>query len=73
MVDWKLYIDSPQKRALHSCYGSRDEDDGYGDGVGNGYGWSDGDGCGEGYDEGDGYGFCYGWVNDSDGVSSNRW
>jgi hypothetical protein len=40
MVDWKLYIDSPQKRALYVCRGSLIEDDG--DGAGVGFGYSDG-------------------------------
>ena len=33
MVDWKLYIDSPQKRVLDLCGGSLDDGGGYGDGV----------------------------------------
>ena len=45
MVDWKLYIDSPQKRTLHSCGGSLTE----GDGAGYGYGYGSGYGYGYGY------------------------
>ena len=71
MVDWKLYIDSPQKRALHACWGSLTEGDGWGaggsednysdgwaQGRGDGYnyGWGDGDGCGWGYGFGGGNG-----------------
>ena len=48
MVDWKLYIDSPQERALKLCHGSLTERDG----VGFGYGVP----CGDGF----GYGNCYG-------------
>ena len=60
MVDWKLYIDSPQKRALHSCGGSLDEGSGYG-GGGMGGGGLDrcggaGWGCGYGDIDGDGVG-----------------
>ena len=45
MVDWKFYIDSPQKRALHSCYGSLTEGDGWSYGHGYGNSWGDGMGC----------------------------
>ena len=57
MVDWKLYIDSPQKRALEFCHGSLISGSGWGCGAdygwsncnGRGYGWgyghSDGDSC----------------------------
>ena len=78
---WKLYIDSPQKRALHSCCGSLTEGDGWGpgdcygdlwgDGYGDGYGEGDGKGAvGESYvgDRGDGYG----WGN-GDGGRANGW
>ena len=64
MVDWKLYIDSPQKRALDLCGGSLTEGDGYTDGDGRGgYKGSvrgEGEGCGYGYSNG------LGW-------SSNKW
>ena len=43
MVDWKLYIDSPQQRALDLCRGSLTKGSGYG-----GYGYSDGAGGGRG-------------------------
>ena len=58
MVDWKLYIDSPQKRALDSCYGSLTKDNGWGHGYGtiSGYGWGSGDCYGDGYGWGNGYG-----------------
>ena len=39
MVDWKFYIDSPQKRALDLCGGNFEDGDGYGDGDGDG--WSE--------------------------------
>ena len=76
MVDWKFYIDSPQKRVLHLCSGSLDEDDG--DGDGKGYGKGCGGGWGDGWSGncvggGVGGGQGYGWVNDSDGVSSSKW
>ena len=77
MVDWKLYIDSPQKRALDLCFGSLTEGDGYGDGDGDGYG-----DCG-GYDDWrsglvqrvDGAGCGYGWYGyyHGDGGSENEW
>ena len=55
MVDWKLYIDSHQKRALDLCGGSLDRDSGRGDG----YGYSSYDlAMGSGW--GDGWGYCYG-------------
>ena len=77
MVDWKLYIDSPQKRALHLCGGSFDEGKGWGDGWGDGWGgdgWS-GDGYGDWNDvvgDGMGYGYSYGY-NDGDGRSADKW
>ena len=83
-MSWKLYIDSPQQRALDLCGGSLTE----GGGLRGGYGWGgtgdgwgygngrgdgvdndcDGWGVGEGYSEGNDYG----WV-DGDGRSANRW
>ena len=57
MVDWKLYIDSHQKRALDLCGGSLDDGGGWGYGGG-------GSRCGDGY--GNGYGGGY-------GRSSNKW
>ena len=57
---WKLYIDSPQKRALHSCGGSLTE------GGGCGYGW------GNGVGEGCGGGVGYAW-GDGDGWSVEKW
>ena len=53
MVDWKLYIDSPQERALKLCYGSLTE------GNGNGYGNDTGKGYFNGY--GTGWGGGGGW------------
>jgi hypothetical protein len=49
MVDWKIYIDSVQKRALALCEGSLDEGDGFGIGLSYGParcagGWGDGAG-----------------------------
>ena len=51
MVDWKIYIDSVQKRALALCEGSLDEGGGFGCGNGlragyglAGTGWGDGAG-----------------------------
>ena len=87
MVDWKLYIDSPQERALGFFYGSLTENDGYGDG----WGWIDGDGKGinspycheadTNIGHGDGYGNDYGngWGNgwngwsNGDGRSETEW
>ena len=71
MVDWKLYIDSPQQRALDFCGGSLTEGDG-GDHLGSGYGaWINGGGWGLGFGygadngggDGDGYrdGYGDGW------------
>jgi hypothetical protein len=46
MVNWKFYIDTPQKRALHLCCGSFDRGDG-------GASWMiSGDGDGDGNDHG---------------------
>ena len=56
MVDWKLYIDSPQKRALDSCRGFLTEDDGFGGGLGYGYGYDAGWGDGGGRRPADGDG-----------------
>ena len=88
MVDWKICIDSPQKRVIDFCKGSITGGDGYGDGDGeNKYGWVDGSGrgCGYGSDEGssldfgyrgsirgDGEGCGYGYSNGR-GWSSNKW
>jgi hypothetical protein len=75
VVDWKLYIDSPQKRVLDLCGGSLDDGGGWGYGGGNGYGG----GYGDGYGDGDGNGDRYSWRNgsggfgDGDGRSSNKW
>jgi len=85
-VNWKLYVDSPEKRALDLCRGSMDEGDGRGspyswgpsdDGWGNGdAGYSYGTGCGNGYGyglgNGNGYGWGAGFVN-GDGYSSTEW
>ena len=70
MVDWKICIDSPQKRALDLCGGSLTGGDGYGDGGGYSYG----DGSGLGYDagRGDGHGDGHGWAN-GDGWSPTVW
>lgn len=44
MVDWKICIDSPQKRALDLCFGSLTEGDGFSAGVfTGGYGCLNGD------------------------------
>jgi len=43
MVDWKLYIDSPQERALYFCLGSLTKGDGTGASI---YGYDCGDGMG---------------------------
>ena len=62
MVDWKLYIDSRQKKILHLCGGSLDRDGGRGGGYGYGSdvlsAWlvGDGDGDGRGYLYGNGIG-----------------
>ena len=63
MVDWKIYIDSPQQRALDLCRGSLAEDDGYGTNSGWGYSYTAGDGRGNGYGDavGDGYGYANGF------------
>jgi len=79
-VNWKLYIDSREKRALDLCGGSMDEDDGYG--FGRSYGNVIGEGDGDGYSWGYGrFGGCGGggWGNwdgdefDGDGFSSTEW
>ena len=75
MVDWKLYIDSPQKRVLDSCGGSLTEDDGEGAGEEEGYyndvhGWGWGDGWG--FADGDGHGDGHGW-GDGNGGSATKW
>ena len=83
MVDWKLYIDSPQKRALELCSGSMDEGNGwgyvgvdvvkgdgtgYGDGYGNFYGGGRGAGCSDRSNDGIGHG----WFN-GDGGGATKW
>ena len=74
MVDWKLYIDSPQKRALDLCEGSLDVGNGWGDGADWGDRWGDGRGSGYrdsfGISNGDGWG---GPDGRRDGGSSNKW
>ena len=49
MVDWKIYIDSPQQRAIKLCHGSLTEGEGLGDGWGSDFGAGYGDGYGYGY------------------------
>ena len=61
---WKLYIDSPQKRALDFCGGSLAT--GKGCGYGNGC-VDDGGGHGSGDGGGDGA------IDDGDGVSPPEW
>jgi hypothetical protein len=60
-MNWKLYIDSPEKRALDLCVGSMEEGNGYGygrvNGRGDGYGRGNGRGDGDGYDYGRGCGY----------------
>ena len=80
-MSWKIYVDSPQKRALDSCYGSFAKGDGGGCGVD--YAAEFGDGYGVGYLSGagagvtiNGDGFGYGHDNFAlrgDGRSSNKW
>ena len=56
MVNWKLYIDSPQQRALDACYGSLTKGSGWGcgrGGHGRGFRGDLGDPWGDGW--GDGY------------------
>ena len=69
MVSWKLYIDSPQQRALDFCRGSLAAGDGYGSGPLWEAAWqgacADGDGLGYGYSLG------YGW-GDGSGKSYGR-
>ena len=87
MVDWKLCIDSPQKRALDLYGGSLTEGSGYvngwagrvprrrpADGWGDGYGYGDsaGDDDGEGWGDGFGDGDGYGNCY-GDGWSSDEW
>ena len=78
MVDWKFYIDSPQKRALYACRGSLTEGDGNGDGYDNilvGYGGYDGNGkgAGWGYADGGGSGGSRdGWGDRSGGYDSGN-
>ena len=67
MVDWKLYIDSHQKRALDLCGGSLTE----GDGCGWGYGYGDGNGDGDSFDYGNCFGAGYG--GGRGGGSSTKW
>jgi hypothetical protein len=72
MVDWKIYIDSPQERALHPCGGSLTEGDGYSDSDGNGDGY--GCGSGYGYSAGDGWGDGNYWSDGAtDGWSEDKW
>ena len=76
MVDWKLYIDSPQKRALDLCCGSFDKGDGgaswmisgTGEGGGNDYGYGSNRRPGDGFGVGAGYPF-----STSAGWSSLKW
>jgi hypothetical protein len=75
MVDWKIYIDSPQKQALKLCGGSLTEGDGYGNGysygVGDGYSYSYGDSRGGGYGGGGGGGEGYNMYGN--GRSVTKW
>ena len=77
MVDWKLYIDSPQKQALKFCGGALCKGDGYGNGTrdarGDGYGFGRvyGSDNGNGWGLGIGYGTSNGGAGD--GGSSNKW
>ena len=77
MVDWKFYIDSPQKRALYACEGSLTEGAGRGYGISGGWGWGNGDGdCygnGEGWGYGDLDGDGYGAGNTGEVCSGNGW
>jgi hypothetical protein len=69
MVDWKLYIDSPQKRALDLCGGSFDKGDGGASWMISGVGVGSGNGYGSNRRPGDGFGgggFDYGWDNTDD-------
>jgi len=68
-MNWKLYVDGPECRALDLCRGSMDEGNGsgYGAGYGNGDGMprlGSGWGYGNGYGRGDGIG---------DGNSVSEW
>ena len=71
MVDWKIYIDSTQKRALDLCCGSFDKGDGgaswmisgTADGGGNDHGYGSNRRPGDGFGGG---GFDYGWDNTDD-------
>ena len=65
MVDWKLYIDSPQNCAFEICGGNFDDGDGMGDGnweLGS-YSDSGGGGFGDGFGRNVGFGFGYGNSN----------
>ena len=82
MVDWKLYIDSPQKQALKFCGGALCKGGGYGNGTRDG--WGDGFGDGWSYGSGNGNGWGWGIYGNGDrghrdtavpgnGGSSNKW
>ena len=66
MVDWKIYIDSPQQRALKACKGSLID----GDGRGRGSDFTSESRWGAGY--GDGYSYRYGSSRDSVEAGSGR-
>ena len=70
-MNWKLYIDGPEKRALEHCSGSMDEGDG--DDTADGWGCGYGDGYGCGYGDGFGWGDGNGGVIWGDGTSSEEW
>jgi hypothetical protein len=79
-MNWRFYIDGPERRALEHCGGSMDKGDGYG--FGRSYGNVIGEGDGDGYSWGYGrFGGCGGggWGNwdgdefDGDGVSASEW
>jgi len=69
-MNWKLYVDGPERRALDLCHGSMDEGDGWGSG------WAYGGGRGNG--NGDGGSYCFGQSGRGipqhhDGTSAEEW
>jgi hypothetical protein len=75
-MSWKLYIDSPQQKALDLCGGSLTEGGGYvNGGVGDGMGYGNGSGGGVDNDcdgNGNGCGRGYGGAA-GDGWSEDKW
>jgi hypothetical protein len=71
-MDWKMCIVGTKTKALGSCLGSLDHDDGLGGGYGGSDGWGDGGGTGWGDGDGLGGNGC-GGSGFSDGKSRTDW